>query len=136
MNEVFPTLGPVHFLPILTTLFSIFFLFQIGSRYLKKGGTHLLWWSAGVFTYGLGTFFEAYITLFGNTIFLNKCWYVAGAILGGYPLAQGSVYLHLSKRTANILTTITLPFIVLSAVFVFLSPVNTSLMESFGASGD
>ena len=135
MNEISGGLQPVHYLPILTTLFSLFFLFDIGRRYLSKGGTHLLWWAIGVFTYGLGTFLESLITLTGNTPFKNKLWYVAGAILGGYPLAQGSVYLHLSKRTANILSAITVPFIVLSGTFVMLSPVNTSLLETFRPSG-
>jgi hypothetical protein len=135
MNEIFSGLGPVHFLPILTTLFSVFFLFQIGSRYLRKGGTHLLWWAIGVFTYGLGTLFEALITLHGNTILLNKLWYVAGAILGGYPLATGSVYLHFRRRIADTLTWITVPFIVFASVCVFLSPVNTALLESFRPSG-
>jgi hypothetical protein len=79
--------------------------------------------------------FEAWITLFGNTPFLNKAWYVAGAILGGYPLAQGSVYLHFSKRTANILTAISLPFIVISAILVFLSPLDETLLQSFRPSG-
>lgn len=135
MNNAFGSLHPVHYLPILTTLFSIIFLFDIGGRYLKKGGRHLMWWAIGVFTYGLGTFFEGYITLFGNSPLLNKSWYVAGATLGGYPLAQGSVYLHLSRRTANILTAVTLPFIIVSAIFVFLSPLNTELLESFRPSG-
>jgi hypothetical protein len=135
MNNAFGSLHPVHYLPILTTIFSAFFLFDIGGRYLKKGGSHLMWWAIGVFTYGLGTFFESYITLFGNSPILNKSWYVAGAILGGYPLAQGSVYLHMSRRTANILTAITLPFIILSATFVFLSPLDATLLESFRPSG-
>src|SRR5687767_13687210 len=135
MNDIFGELHPVHYLPILTTLFSVYFLIDIGGRYLTRGGRHLLWWAIGVFTYGLGTFFEAWITLFGNTVFLNKAWYVAGAILGGYPLAQGSVYLHFTRRTANILTGITLPFIVISAILVFLSPVNVSLLETFRPSG-
>lgn len=135
MGDIFDGLHPVHYLPILTTVFSLYFLVDIFSRYIKKGGTHLLWWSLGVFTYGLGTFFEGYITLFGNTPFLNKSWYVAGAILGGYPLAQGSVYLHLKKGNANILTCITLPFIVFAAVCVFLSPMNLSLLETFRPSG-
>lgn len=135
MNDVFGSLHPVHYLPILTTLFSIYFLIDIGGRYLVKGGRHLMWWAIGVFTYGLGTFFEGWITLFGNTMLLNKSWYVAGAILGGYPLAQGSVYLHFSRRTANVLTAITLPFIILSAVFVFLSPVNEAALQSFRPSG-
>lgn len=136
MNEISGGIQPVHYLPIVTTIFSIFFLFDIGSRYLSKGGTHLLWWAIGVFTYGLGTFLESVITLTGNTPFKNQAWYVAGAILGGYPLAQGSVYLHLKKKTANILTAVTVPFIILSAIFVFLSPVNSALLETFRPSGE
>lgn len=135
MNDLFGSLHPVHYLPILTTLFSIFFLVDIGGRYLRKHSRHLMWWAIGVLTYGLGTFFEGWITLFGNSPFLNKAWYVAGAILGGYPLAQGSVYLHFKRRTANILTAITLPFIILSSIFVFLSPVDESLLQSFRPSG-
>jgi hypothetical protein len=135
MNETFRGLHPVHYLPILTTLFSVYFLIDIGGRYLKKGGRHLMWWAIGVFTYGLGTFLEDSSRSFGNSVFLNKAWYVAGAILGGYPLAQGSVYLHFSRRTANILTAITLPFIIASGLLVFLSPVNEGLLESFRPSG-
>lgn len=135
MSELFGGPNAVHYLPILTTLFSVYFLTDIGSRYIAKGGRHLMWWAIGVFTYGLGTFFEGWITLFGNTPFMNKAWYVAGAILGGYPLAQGSVYLHFSRKTANILTAISLPFIVFCAVCVLLSPLNESLLESFRPSG-
>ncbi|HEX6279388.1 MAG TPA: hypothetical protein VFZ49_05165 [Pyrinomonadaceae bacterium] len=135
MDNVFGGLHAVHYLPILTTIFSAFFLANIFGRYLKKGGNHLLWWSIGVFTYGVGTFFESVITLFGNSPMLNKSWYVAGAILGGYPLAQGSVYLHLKDRKAHILSAVTVPFIVFASVAVFLSPVNESLLESFRPSG-
>lgn len=135
MNEVFGSLSPVHYLPILTTLFSLYFLIDIGGRYLSRGGRHLLWWTIGVFTYGLGTFLESTITLFGNSVFLNKVWYVVGAILGAYPLAQGSVYLHFSRRTANVLTAITLPVVIISSVLVFLSPVDENLLQSFRPSG-
>jgi hypothetical protein len=135
MENVFSGLHAVHYLPILTTVFSAFFLANIFGRYLRRGGNHLLWWSIGVFTYGVGTFFESVITLFGNSPILNRSWYVAGAILGGYPLAQGSVYLHLKNRTANILSAITVPFIVFASICVFLSPVNENLLEAFRPSG-
>ncbi len=135
MNEYFETLHPVHYLPVATTLFSLFFFWHIGRRYLRKGGAHLFWWSAGVFTYGLGTALESLITLYGNSPLTNKSWYVAGAILGGYPLAQGSVYLHLKRRNANILTAVTLPIIVAVALLVFLSPVNVGLIEPHRPSG-
>ena len=135
MDQYFQTLQPIHYLPILTTIFSAFFLYHIIRRYLQRGGTHLFWWSAGVFTYGLGTFLESVITLNGNTPALNKLWYVAGALLGGYPLAQGSVYFHLKKGTANILTALTLPFIIAAAVLVLLSPIDPNLLEAHRPSG-
>ena len=135
MDHYFNTLQPIHYLPILTTVFSAFFLYDIANRYLRKGGAHLFWWAVGVFTYGLGTFFESVITLHGNTPILNKTWYVAGAFLGGYPLAEGSVYFHFKRSTANVLTAITLPFIFIGAVLVFLSPVNVELLELHRPSG-
>ncbi|MEP6903618.1 MAG: hypothetical protein ABJA66_17985 [Actinomycetota bacterium] len=135
MSGIFNSIGLVHYIPILTTIFSAYFFTEIIRRYRLKGGTHLLWWGIGVFTYGLGTFLESLITLLGNSPVLNKSWYVAGAILGGYPLAQGSVYLHLKKRHANILSAITLPFIVFASIMVFLSPLNLELLESYRPSG-
>jgi hypothetical protein len=132
---MFESISPIHYLPILTTLFSAFFLQNILRRYFERGGTHLLWWAIGVFTYGVGTFFESVITIFGNTPALNKMWYVAGAILGGYPLAQGSVFLHMSRRTAVILSAITVPFIIFCSIAVFLSPVNLRLLETFRPGG-
>ncbi len=55
--------------------------------------------------------------------------------MGGYPLAQGSVYLYFQKKTANILTAISLPFIIVTSILVLLSPVNTDLLETFRPSG-
>ena len=131
----FNSISFVHYIPILTTIFSAFFFVNIIRRYFTKGGTHLLWWAIGVFTYGLGTLLESLITLLGNTPQLNKLWYVAGAILGGYPLAQGSVYLHFSKRTANILSAITVPFILFASICVMFSPINLALLDSYRPSG-
>lgn len=135
VDQNIPAVQAIHYLPILTTLFSAYFFYRLAKSYAQKGGTHLFWWAAGIFTYGLGTFLEASITLFGNTAYLNKAWYVAGAFLGGYPLAQGSVYLHLKKSNADFLTRLTLPFIFVCAVLVFISPVNMELLEIQRPSG-
>jgi hypothetical protein len=128
-------LQPIHYLPILTTLFSAFFFVRIFGRYLQRGGPHLFWWATGVFTYGLGTLLESLITLFGNGPMMNKLWYAAGAILGGYPLAQGSVYLHLTRRKANLLTAITGTVVIIAIVLVLASPVNSEALESFRPGG-
>ncbi len=130
------SLHAVHYLPIGTTVLSAIFLAVLIRRFQFKGkGTHLLWWAGGVFAYGLGTGLESAITLMGNSIFLNKAWYIAGALLGGYPLAQGSVYLHLKRKAANMMTAITVPIIILVSVLVILSPVNLEAVESHKPSG-
>ena len=120
----------VHYLPIATTLLSAVFLGVLIRRWLRhRSGPHLLWWAAGIFTYGLGTALESAITLTGNTIALNKAWYIAGALLGGYPLAQGTVYLLFERSTAHRLTVLSAPFIVVTALLVVLSPVNLDALE-------
>ena len=133
-----PTLVPeqlsgVHYIPILTTIISLTFGAILFRRYLIRGGTHHLWWSGGVLAYGLGTGLEGCITLLGNSVGLTKAWYIAGALLGGYPLAQGSVYFHFSRNTANRLTGLTLPLLVLLSLLVVFSPVQAASMESFPA---
>lgn len=108
---------------------------MLARRWSRRGGPHLLWWAAGIFTYGLGTALEAAITLAGNSAALNKAWYVAGALLGGYPLAQGTVYLLLSRRTARILTVVTVPVIAALAALVVLSPLNHDALDPRRPSG-
>jgi hypothetical protein len=126
MNGYTPHL--VYYIPIATTMLSLIFCAILLSRYFRRHtGAHLLWWAGGVFCYGLGTAVESLITLRGNSIFLNKAWYISGALLGGYPLAQGSVYLLLRRSTANLLTALTVPFIAVFSAFVVLSP---TLVES------
>ena len=130
------TAQPVHYLPIATTLLSAVFFVVLVRRFMTRGsGTHLLWWAGGVFAYGLGTALEATITLAGNSVELTKAWYIAGALLGGYPLAQGTVYLLLPRRVANILTAITVPYMLAMAVLVILSPVNLEALQPHKPSG-
>ena len=126
----------VHYIPIATTLLSAIFAAILFRRYaLKRTGPHLLWWGFGMISYGLGTGLESAVTLFGNSVALTKAWYIAGALLGGYPLAQGSVYLLLKRRLANVLTAITVPFIVIFSLLVVLSPANLDALESFRPGG-
>lgn len=126
----------VHYLPIGTTVLSAIFLIVLLRRYLlRRSGPHLLWWAAGIASYGLGTALESAVTLAGNSVALTKAWYIAGALLGGYPLAQGTVYLLLSRRTANRLTALTVPFIVIGAVLVIASPVDAQALQSYRPSG-
>jgi len=118
-------------LPILTTIFAAFFAIQLFSRYrVKGGGPHLLWWGIGMVTYGIGTFTESFTTVVGWDPTVFRLWYVAGAFLGGYPLAQGSIYLLMNRRFANLSAWIVSSVIAVAAVLVFLSPLDLSLVET------
>jgi outer membrane receptor protein involved in Fe transport len=122
-------------LPILTTLLAAFFAVQVFARYRRKGGLHLYWWGIGLVTYGVGTALEAATTLFGWQPLVFRAWYVAGAFLGGYPLAQGSIYLHASERFAQLSARIVPALIAVAGLLVFLSPLDPSLAESHRLSG-
>ena len=130
-------LSLAHYLPIISTLICIPFAATIFSRYRQRGftGNHLLWWTFGVLTYGLGTFSESYITLFGLNEYILKFWYIVGALMGGAPLAQGTVWLMMKPRTARILTIALIIAIVIPAIPVALSPVNLEVLSPHLPSG-
>jgi hypothetical protein len=131
-----PTQDPVHYIPIVTTLMALVFAVAVGRRWRqRRSGPHLLWWTAGILTYGAGTLTEALVTLFGWHVVLFKAWYITGALLGGAPLAQGTVYLLFSRRTANRLTAVLLPLIIVAAAAAILSPIRVDLIEQHRLSG-
>ncbi len=125
----------VHYFPIGTSLIAIVFSTLLFRKYFRRQTPHLLWWALGVACYGSGTIVESAITLFGNSVFLTKTWYVTGALLGGYPLATGSVYLSHSKRFADRATSITLPFVIVVSILVYLSPVRAEMLEATRPTG-
>jgi hypothetical protein len=128
--------SPVHYLPILTTVLAALFAASLYRRWRTRGSPHLWWWAFGITTYGLGTAIESAITLSGNTVFLTKIWYIAGALLGGYPLAQGSLYLSWPRPFARKLTLVSLVFVTLAAVLVVLSPVDRAALDPVRPSGN
>jgi hypothetical protein len=135
VGGVTPQPSWVHYFPVATTVVAMVFSARLAQRYRARRQPNLLWWAIGIACYGLGTLFEASITLFGNSVALTKAWYVAGAVLGGYPLAQGSVYLLYSRRFATAATALTLPIIVLTSLLVWVSPVHLERLEPHRPSG-
>lgn len=101
----------------------------------KKDATYILWWLIGVLTYGAGTFTESFNTLYGWTETNFRWWYITGALLGGAPLAQGSVYLLLNKKAAHVLSAILVTIVVVASVFVLLSPLDYAAVEPERMSG-
>lgn len=75
-------------------------------------------------TYAAGTVVEASVTLFGWHPMLFRLWYIFGALLGGAPLAQGAVYLHVPARIARRLSIALVATIAAVSLLVLLTPLQ------------
>lgn len=126
----------VHYLPIATTIISLAFSIVLYQRWrARKQITYLAWWTFGVFMYGVGTFAESITTLFGWQESIFRLWYISGALLGGFPLAQGSVYLLFTGNWRKVSSIIILSFIAIASVFVIIVPIDYTLVEPFRLTG-
>jgi hypothetical protein len=126
----------IHYIPIVTTVVSVAFAVRLYRHWRSKpDATYLLWWFLGLVTYAAGTVTESLTTLFGWHELVFRLWYITGALLGGAPLAQGTVYLLLSRRTADRLTALLVTAVAFGAVCVFLSPIRYEAVEAARLSG-
>jgi hypothetical protein len=126
---------PVHFIPLATTLVAAFFAPAVFRRWRERGGPHLLWWSVGIAMYGVGTLTESLTTLLGWNEWVFRAWYVSGALLGGAPLAQGTVYLMFSRKTAHRLAALLVTAVVAATTAVILSPIDHARVAAHSLSG-
>jgi hypothetical protein len=126
-----------HYIPIASSAFAMFFTITLALHWNRRQDSawHLAWWTAGVFLFGVGTITETIIGMFGWSEGVFRVWYVAGALLGGAPLAQGTVYLLLKRRTAHVLSAVLITVILIASVCIMLSPINFSVVEPFRPSG-
>ena len=127
--------GAVHYLPIATTVVAAVFATAVLRRYATKRGPHLLWWGIGMITYGVGTITESLTTLVGWHEPLFRAWYITGALLGGAPLAQGTVYLLLRRRTADRLAIALVTVVIVAGSCVLASPIDHTVVEPYRLSG-
>lgn len=126
----------VSFIPIATTAFALWFSVVLFRRYAGTGRRpHLLWWGIGAALYTVGTLTESATTLLGWHEPVFRAWYISGALLGGAPLAQGTVYLLLPRRVADRLTLILVTVVAIAATCVLLTPLQYELVEPYRLSG-
>jgi len=116
----------INYIPILTSFLALFFSIELIKHYQAKPSKYVLWWMIGVIAYGIGTVTESVNALHGWSELNFRFWYISGALLGGAPLAQGTVYLLLKKKTANVLSVLLLLTIITASICVILSPVDSA----------
>jgi hypothetical protein len=129
-------LEAVRYVPIITTAFAVYFTYVLYLHWKENPKRYLLWWMIGVALYGLGTLTEATTTVAGwhSTVF--RSWYIAGALLGGAPLAQGTAYLLLKQKTADRISVTLVGYVAMASAFVILSPIDLTLVEPNRLSGE
>ncbi|MFW6197546.1 MAG: hypothetical protein ACOC5B_01645 [Myxococcota bacterium] len=125
----------VPYLPLVTTVAAAVFARQVWRRWRSRGGNHHLWWPIGVAAYGLGTFAESWMTLFGQGPWIFKSWYVVGALLGAAPLAQGTVWFLMRPATARRLTFALVLAVTVASACVLASPVDLTAVKGHVPSG-
>lgn len=117
-------------IPILTTALSGIFFYILYQHWVyKQKPSYLFWWMSGVLCYGLGTLTEAFVGIFGWSEPVFKSWYILGALLGGFPLAQGSVYLIFKKKAADWMMYLVVVIILGAGLVVAFSPIDYTLVE-------
>ena len=126
----------VHYIPILTTVLAVVFSAVIVPHARRKGWpAYLTWWAIGVVAYGAGTLTESLTTLYGWDPAVFRAWYISGALLGGAPLAQGTVYLLLKKRTADVLSALLVVAVLVASGFILATPLNPPPPETYRLTG-
>ena len=122
--------GLIHTLPIATTALALSFATVLFRHWWqKKKALYVAWWTLGVCAYGAGTLVEGLTTLFGWSDLVFRVWYVCGALLGAAPLAQGTAYLLLKRKTAHKLTLVLGVIIAIASAGAFLTPIDYSRVE-------
>jgi hypothetical protein len=93
-------------IPLISSVISFVFAIIVFRRYVIRMGAYLLLWAIGLVFYGIGGFCEFYYGVFGWNQFIYRAWYLFGAILVAAWLGQGTVYLLVKRRWANVLMVI------------------------------
>ncbi|CAG0956609.1 hypothetical protein ANAEL_00378 [Anaerolineales bacterium] len=119
-----------HYIPILTTLISFAFTAALYKHWrYKPEAKHLMWWTIGTLCFGIGTLTESINVLFGWSVWNMKAWYISGALLGAFPLAQGTVYLLTKRKFADVTTWFFIVYITVAAIAIALAPVDMSIVD-------
>jgi hypothetical protein len=117
-------------LPLISSIVSLVFAFFVLRRFLARRGAHLLLWGIGLIFYGIGGFCEFYYGTYGWNPLIFRLWYLFGAILVAAWLGQGTVYLLMKRRSANILMAILLLGSIYGTVRVFTTELDPTLMTT------
>lgn len=115
-------------LPFASFIISIVFAGLVLRRYAVRKGPHLLLWGIGLVFYAIGGFSEGYYGAFGWSSLVFRLWYLFGAILVAAWLGQGTVYLLVKRKWANVLMIVLAAGSLYGAIRVMGAELDPSLL--------
>jgi hypothetical protein len=92
----------MNFVPLITSIVSLVFAVTVLDQFFARRKPFQLLWAVGLFMYSLSAFTEFYWNQIGHVEVLYRLWYLMGAILVAAFLGQGTIYLLVRRKIANI----------------------------------
>lgn len=112
-----------EYIPVLTSIMALIFTIEMSIHYRRNQVPHLFWWTTGLAFYCLGTMSESINILFGWNEMNFRFWYIIGAVWGGFPLAQGMVYLFMPRKFSDFSTSFWIVYNAIAMFFIIKSPI-------------
>jgi hypothetical protein len=96
----------MSYVPLITCIVSLIFAIVVLDQFLARRKPYQLLWAIGLFMYSLSTFTEFWWNVHSHVDILYRLWYLVGAILVAAYMGQGTLYLLMRWRTANIIMVV------------------------------
>jgi hypothetical protein len=114
------------YVPLVTCIVSFIFAVTVLDQYFARRKSYQLLWAIGLFMYFISTFTEFWWNVFGHVDILYRLWYLIGAILVAAYLGQGTLYLLMRRRNANIIMALLGVATVYAAIRIFTVNIDIS----------
>jgi hypothetical protein len=93
----------MSYVPLATCIVSLIFAVTVLDQFFARRKPYQLLWAIGLFMYCISTFTEFWWNVYGHVNIMYRLWYLIGAILVAAYLGQGTLYLLMRRRNANII---------------------------------
>ncbi len=114
------------YIPLITCIVSFIFAVTVLDQYFARRKPYQLLWAIGLFMYSVSTFTEFWWNVHGHVDIMYRLWYLIGAVLVAAYLGQGTLYLLMRRRNANIIMVVLGAATVYATVRIFMINLDIS----------
>jgi hypothetical protein len=125
----------MSYVPLVTSIISFIFAITVLDQYFARRKPYQLLWAIGLFMYFISTLTEFWWNIIGHNDMIYRLWYLVGAILVAAYLGQGTLYLLMRHRRANIIMAILGLASIYAAIRVFTVTIDISGMTKLTGVG-